>query len=270
MPPAVKAQRRAMGWTYREQDFVCWRAFCSIPALELVDEEVVISVDKAAGDGACRMMLQSLLRPDLGVSVLRLEADGRLVGGDESWAPGEQNVIVAFRTGPGMPTSPSRSAAVPVKPAEPAAVKRPQPRARLPVDRPERELEPPERELEPMEEVDERMPLPVGGWKAEPDDGARKAVAGGVGRSAGGTTATKAPQPSAVSDVAIRPDMAAGPGLPENQKTGALLDEEIQAAADAAAERLVAAASAGELGDVKVLLHRTAADRPRLLVGYRA
>merc|ERR1719401_2721450 len=88
-------------------------------------------------DGSRRILLQSLVRPDLGITVLRLEPDGQhLVGGDESWHPGAPPLIsaqlrvtsprAADMLPPGSPVS-----AYPSKPAAgPTGVRRPPSRSR--------------------------------------------------------------------------------------------------------------------------------------------
>ena len=74
------------------QEVSCFGAICSIPDLGLESEEVIISVD-AAVDGSRQMLLQSLARPDLGLTVLHLDQSGQITGGDESWMPGETPII---------------------------------------------------------------------------------------------------------------------------------------------------------------------------------
>lgn len=39
------------------------------------------------------MLLQSLTRPDLGLTVLHLDSHGQLTGGDESWTLGAAPII---------------------------------------------------------------------------------------------------------------------------------------------------------------------------------
>eukprot|EP00438_Fugacium_kawagutii_P001248 Skav223444 [mRNA] locus=scaffold350:727023:732753:+ [translate_table: standard] len=84
------------------QDISCFGAICSIPDLGLESEEVVISVDAVGDlapmisvglDGSRQMLLQSLTRPDLGLTVLHLDSHGQLTGGDESWTPGTAPII---------------------------------------------------------------------------------------------------------------------------------------------------------------------------------
>ena len=79
-----------VGWCQVE----CYGAVCSIPDLGLESEEVVISVDAPASDGSRRLLLQSLARPDLGLTVLRLQGT-QLVGGDETWMPEAEPIIEA-------------------------------------------------------------------------------------------------------------------------------------------------------------------------------
>lgn len=85
---AVKSQRRQLGWTNNEEEIRCISAICCIPDLGLESEEVTVSVNPAGEDGSRLMLLQSLSRPDLGLTILRLNSGASsLAGGDESWTP---------------------------------------------------------------------------------------------------------------------------------------------------------------------------------------
>ncbi|CAE8590291.1 unnamed protein product [Polarella glacialis] len=143
MPAAVKLQRRQLGWTCKDQEVCCFTATCSIPALNLHEEEVTVSADPADLEGARRMLLLSLQRPDLGITLLRLEPGGkRLVGGDESWAPGQAPIILATRS----EVNPNPPRPAPARPVVPQGVRRPIPapkgRVRLPGGGAEPDAEP--------------------------------------------------------------------------------------------------------------------------------
>lgn len=267
----------------------------------------MVSVDPPTADGSRRMLLQSIQRPDLGLTVLRLQPGGqKLDGGDETWTAGEPPIIQAARSRP--PTqlacpvaerSPARRAASPAvtkatsaSPAAVAAETSPQqgispprmPAAPAGVKRPAgRDLRGAFASAEtaaPEEEVDPRMPLPLHGSDGNstfegPNEqrAARAAVAGGVGRSAGGSSGSKVALPSGVAQESaspsgsdarwLRPDLLMG--SPDQLHQDAplspdALDEEIRAASAAAAERLVSAAFAGDIGNLRLLLARTGVD----------
>lgn len=62
----------------------------------LLDLELCASVVSAKDrglDGSRQMLLQSLARPDLGLTVLLLDSNGQITGGDESWTPGTTPII---------------------------------------------------------------------------------------------------------------------------------------------------------------------------------
>ena len=44
-------------------------------------------------NGSRQILLQSLTRPDLGLTILHLDSKGLLIGGDESWTPGDTPII---------------------------------------------------------------------------------------------------------------------------------------------------------------------------------
>jgi ankyrin repeat protein len=85
-----------MGWSHK--DIPCIMASCSIKDLGLEGEEVVISADPPGNDRSRRLLLQSLQRPELGITVLMLDAAGNVLsGGDEDWKPGMPPLIQAKR-----------------------------------------------------------------------------------------------------------------------------------------------------------------------------
>eukprot|EP00931_Biecheleriopsis_adriatica_P048569 TRINITY_DN28076_c0_g1_i1.p1 TRINITY_DN28076_c0_g1~~TRINITY_DN28076_c0_g1_i1.p1 ORF type:complete len:561 (+),score=111.09 TRINITY_DN28076_c0_g1_i1:103-1785(+) len=201
LPAAIKNQRRALGWGCKDQEVSCFSATCNVPDLGLEAEEVMISVDPPAPDGSRRMLLQSLKRPDLGVSILQLESgSSRIVGGDETWSPGEEPIIRAKRSektsspskaskkAEGSPVSPSAADTSPSQGRTPAPPSTPSSGNRRPPARDARvriAASGTEPDAEPMpgaskeevllgfgvvggsdgagdEEVDTRMPLPIG------------------------------------------------------------------------------------------------------------
>jgi len=286
MPAAVKMQRRQLGWSVKDEEVSCLPATCSIPKLGLEEEEVIVSMDAASPSNSRRLLLQSLLKPDLGITILVMDASGAMVGGDESWAEGDDPIIrvqraaVSARPTPesvieaASPGSPAR----PSPPTAPSTGRRPvvqrELRARVagPGQEPDAEPSPSDepqgfgviRNVED-EDVDVRMPLPEGPGETErskEDFSTRRAVVGGIGRSAGGPTLAKAKpaQPAGgyktVDSRDLRPDLLTGEPLKEQQLSPEALDEEIKAAAAESLERLVSAAAAGETGDIRQFLLR--------------
>ncbi|CAJ1370846.1 unnamed protein product [Effrenium voratum] len=270
VPAGVKSQRRQLGWTTK--DICCYKAVCSIPDLGLESEEVVISVDPAREDGSRLLLLQSLVRPDLGLTVLSLDSSSSSIqGGDESWTPGAEPIIRAQRCGlepKAKPKAAPRPPPLPSSPVRPKTV------------RTEPDAEPVPGSEEPStvvseekllgfgvvggsdgldtEEVSSCMPLPMGDdGRAPPQTAPRGGQVGGIGRSAGASI-SKPSTPAGYKDAPlVRPDMAAGkPGALVQELGSAGTDAEIQATAAANQERFVAAAFAGETGDVQQLLGR--------------
>jgi len=290
MPAAVKMQRRELGWSVKEEEVCCLPATCSIPKLGLEEEEVIVSMDAASPSNSRRLLLQSLLKPDLGITILVMDASGAMVGGDESWAEGDDPIIRVQRAADSARPTPeaaieAASPGSPVRPSPPTAPST----GRRPVVQRElraRVAEPggQEPDAEPVpsdepqgfgvirnaedEDVDVRMPLPEGPGETErskEDLSTRTAVVGGIGRSAGGPTlAMSKPAQSAagyktVDSRDLRPDLLTGePGATrkEQQLSPEALDEEIKAAAAESLERLVSAAAAGETGDIRQFLLR--------------
>mmetsp|Transcript_139149 Transcript_139149/g.242137 ORF Transcript_139149/g.242137 Transcript_139149/m.242137 type:complete len:523 (+) Transcript_139149:70-1638(+) len=279
IPTAVRKQRREVGWKCGA-GVASISATCSIPALGLRNEEVVVSVDPPGRDGERRMLLQSLARPELGVTVLVLSADGQtLAGGDETWSPGDPPVIQTScaRSKEQKPESPKAEAdaakasadtATPASPSKPAAVeakatdlaansakgypaepKGTRARAAFVTSVPGAD-----------DADDDGRVAAVGVWRARPDDEASKyaAVAGGIGRHVMGASADARHEPSRAQAEELRPDVAISAG--DTGPSGVPSDAEILAAQAEAAERLVAAAGHGELGDMKLLQVRVGVD----------
>ena len=294
--PPVKSQRRQIGWTSKDPEILCISAVCCIPDLGLESEEVVVSLNPAKEDGSRLMLLQSLTRPDLGLTILLLDPNASsLVGGDESWTPEVAPVVRAERCRPASQAPTAKPAAKPPVPRPPASsvssasspARRPRPRL------PEPDAEPApgtqEGREEPVataphaseeqpkgfgvvggsglidnEEVSICMPVPFG----EEAGGAGRATAyaprtghvNGIGRSASaGNTSSGQPTVGYHSwhSTTMRPDMATGkPGTLDQE---VLLQSDAPGSIDTAAnqERFVAAARAGEVGDLEQLLSRS-------------
>mmetsp|Transcript_48075 Transcript_48075/g.107939 ORF Transcript_48075/g.107939 Transcript_48075/m.107939 type:complete len:504 (-) Transcript_48075:64-1575(-) len=259
LPPEARKERAQLGWPV--VGITVLSAQCSIPSLGLKDEEVLVTLDPTAADGSRRLLLQSTQRPELGLTVLRLSQKGdTLLGGDETWSQGDPPIIQAWQGG----QAPSKNAEVtvtrpvvmetsgyPPKPAESL----PELRARLPVA--------------PGTAARARTPspgspiacgegggvLPVGDLapSAQPADAVRfKAVEGGVGRSAGGTSTTK--HRVAPTRRQERPDLAVAEGGAVADP--AELDRQILKSEQDGCERLVAAASHGDLPELRQLIAR--------------
>lgn len=285
LPTAVKRERRKAGW--KNDGFVCMQASCSIPALELRDEEVIISIDPAGPDGTCNMLLQSVNRPELGLTVLVLAADRQnLTGGDESWSPGDPPIIRTTRRQGDAPRSPSSArqetaARTPTANAAPAAASakagvtfaaeappaRASTEARAKATPTKAAPVPPKvasaypttqlpRPASGAEEDGELQAADVGVWNDQLE-GPHAPIEGGVGRSVMGAAAEVRHAPSKVSasdaSLLMQPDAIVG------VQVGAS-DSEIQAAKADNADRLVAAAAAGELGDLKICAARVGVD----------
>eukprot|EP00441_Pelagodinium_beii_P043607 CAMPEP_0197632168 /NCGR_PEP_ID=MMETSP1338-20131121/9045_1 /TAXON_ID=43686 ORGANISM="Pelagodinium beii, Strain RCC1491" /NCGR_SAMPLE_ID=MMETSP1338 /ASSEMBLY_ACC=CAM_ASM_000754 /LENGTH=479 /DNA_ID=CAMNT_0043203719 /DNA_START=39 /DNA_END=1475 /DNA_ORIENTATION=+ len=288
MPAAVKMQRRGLGWSTKDEEVCCLPATCSIPKLGLEDEEVLVSVDAAGPSGSRRMLLQSLLKPDLGITILVLDASGAMVGGDESWSEEDDPIIRAKRVAaaakPAAASTPNAADASPGSPVRPSPPAVPSPssgtrrpaaqRARVGGQEPDAEPAPTD---EPQgfgvirndeeEDVDVRMPLPEGPGETERSkESLRAAVPGGIGRSAGGFSTKVVEKPARPGggykeddSRNLRPDLVTGePGASrkDQQLSPEALDEEIKAAAAENLERLVSAAAAGETGDIRQFLMR--------------
>lgn len=284
LPMAVKRQRQTMKLPWRE-GISCVAAFCSIPSLGLENEEVVVSVEQPATDGAHRMLVQSLQRPELGITVLRLESGGsQLSGGDEDWTPGEPPIIRASRATPTSPkaASPSSKKTGGPKPARPVQASRLSGSRRSAASENEqceqRDADPtsaaakaiaaPSRKGSPARKL---YPDPFSDYsEVDVEEEERRAVIaasvalpktpieGGIGRLGMHHSAQSAvTRQHAPGDPALpRPDVAAS--MP--QQPSALLDEQLRAAEAEAVERLVAAAANGETGDMKLLLARIGSD----------
>ena len=273
LPAAVKVQRTQLGWSTHEQDISCFNGICSIPDLGLESEEVVISAESGS-NGSRQILLQSLTRPDLGLTILHLDSKGLLIGGDESWTPGDTPIIRAKRCvevprPPAGPASPRRRA-FPSKAREPDA--EPEVEADLETVAPPSPPKDDEllgfgvvggSDLPDTEKVSVCMPLPTGdeatgrvlgeestGRVLPEDRPPRATYVGGIGRSAGARISKSIAVMGYKKSNSIRPDEATG-------KPGSKLEvskDETTAAADQ--ERLVSAAMAGEVDDVQQLLGR--------------
>mmetsp|Transcript_158812 Transcript_158812/g.509105 ORF Transcript_158812/g.509105 Transcript_158812/m.509105 type:complete len:528 (+) Transcript_158812:103-1686(+) len=293
LPNEVKAQRRSLGWS-PEAAGGAISATVSLPALGLDREEVLASLDKATPDGSTRMLIQSLKKPELGLTVLFLAPDGRsLSGGDETWSRGDPPLISASR--PEDSQSPSRGlpkppaapgtavgakAATPTQPMAPAptagsGARRPSPRRGLTVA--------PGTAAPPtagpsVAAVGPSMPRANFFADIEPRYEDTNSVIGGEcsGRPIafrGDTDAARRVAASAKSgarasaDASLRPDVLTGEPKRAVQLASAspgALDEEINAAEAEALERLVSAAAAGETGDIMQLSARVGLDKAPL------
>lgn len=282
MPAAVKTQRRQLGWSTKEQEISCFGAICSIPDLGLESEDVIISVDAAGLDGSRQMLLQSLARPDLGLTVLLLDSNGQITGGDESWTPGTTPIIRAKRCidPPAPPPRPPPGPASPRRRVTSKSVRVPEPDAEPPADEETATAAPaapvPKEELlgfgvvggsdlPDTEEVSACMPLPTGdeatGRVLPGDQPPRATHAGGIGRSAGTKMSKSKVQAGYKKSESMRPDEATGkPGAKLEgsiMSTGTSTGTTVNSATAAAdQERLVSAAVAGEVDDVQQLLGR--------------
>eukprot|EP00930_Biecheleria_cincta_P059235 TRINITY_DN44990_c0_g1_i1.p1 TRINITY_DN44990_c0_g1~~TRINITY_DN44990_c0_g1_i1.p1 ORF type:complete len:529 (+),score=108.30 TRINITY_DN44990_c0_g1_i1:125-1711(+) len=288
LPPAVKMQRRQLGWSSKEKDIICFPATCSVPALGLKDEQVMISVDSVVRDSSRRMLLQSLTKPDLGITILHITPDGsKIVGGDETWDPGDEPIISALRCEPAEKSAvkaAAKNASTPAKlqpapPVTPSSGTR-SPNRRSPVAAAVGIAEP---DAEPVPGANEESLQGfgiVGGSLAEgPDEAVSRMplVQEGGGRpelfsragydnNSSGRAVPKKKQLSAEDREAeesrsMRPDLATGaPGARERPLGPNALDEEIKAAAQAHLQQLAAAAAAEEVGDMQQLLTRVNPD----------
>eukprot|EP00928_Gymnodinium_smaydae_P072321 TRINITY_DN55699_c0_g1_i1.p1 TRINITY_DN55699_c0_g1~~TRINITY_DN55699_c0_g1_i1.p1 ORF type:complete len:565 (-),score=116.81 TRINITY_DN55699_c0_g1_i1:70-1713(-) len=300
LPTAVKRQRQILRMSVKDTE--CITAWCDIPALGLEGEEVVVSADVAdVSDGSRKLLLQSLARPDLGITLLRLASDGdELIGGDESWSLGEPPLVQARRVPSGRagtahaprpgagdlgypPDQPkaAAAAAVPARPPQAApapGARRPQPQAQAQVRFQERSpLRPAAPEVAPLPTVVPRGPPIYHDPDSESEQEARRQaaadaeaarrggyVAGGVGRSGMRFGADGPP-------MAVRAPKAGGsadheedqpPPRPDVAASAASGADAVEAAAAERAERLVAASAAGEIGDMRLLLARIGPEHP--------
>ncbi|CAE7837190.1 kidins220b [Symbiodinium sp. CCMP2592] len=290
---AVKSQRRQLGWTNNEEEIRCISAICCIPDLGLESEEVMVSVNPAREDGSRLMLLQSLSRPDLGLTILLLNSGASsLAGGDESWTPDMVPIVRAERC-----KAPEKAKPVPRPPAasQTSPTRRPMRQARIPEpdaeptpsgdsDPSHHHLQDPTSPSAPAvwlhedqprgfgvvggsglldtEAVSICMPVPFGeeaGGAGRPVEAApRKAHENGIGRSVADAE-TNSSGPRAVGyhsseSAAPRPDIATGkPGPLDHEFLGSN-DENAEAANQ---ERFVAAARAGEVGDLQQLFSRS-------------
>ena len=99
LPPEVVKQRRTMGLSCgSDVGYIYGR--CTIYDLG-VSEKVVFSVGPLDAAGQRQLVLQSLARPELGVTVLQLSMDGSaLEGGDEHWKPSHTPLVRVKRIVP--------------------------------------------------------------------------------------------------------------------------------------------------------------------------
>ena len=99
LPLEVVKQRRAMVLSCGS-DVGCIYGRCTIYDLG-VSEKVVFSVRPLDAVGQRQLVLQSLARPELGVTVLQLSVDGSaLEGGDEHWKPSHIPLVRVKRVVP--------------------------------------------------------------------------------------------------------------------------------------------------------------------------
>lgn len=281
---AVKSQRRQLGWTNNEEEIRCISAICCIPDLGLESEEVTVSVNPAGEDGSRLMLLQSLSRPDLGLTILRLNSGASsLAGGDESWTPDMVPIVRAERC-----KAPEKPKPVPRPPLQTSPARRPRARISEPDAEPtpgDSDRSHPEDPTAPSapavqddqprgfgvvggsglldtEAVSICMPVPFGeeaGGAGRPLEAApRRAHENGIGRSVA-DAGTNSSGSSAFGyhssePAALRPDIATGRPGPLDQEV-LLGSGELQVAANQ--ERFVAAARAGEVGDLQQLFSRS-------------
>lgn len=283
-PAAVKAQRQELGWSCQEKDMTCYSAICSIPDLGLESEEVIISVDATGEDRCQKMLLQSLTRPDLGLTILRLDSDGQMIGGDETWTADQSPIIRAKlcmperkAPVPRVPRPPTNGPSSPVRRVNSRSIRVSEPDAEPapgPVAKAELKVETDTEELlgfgvvggseiPDTEDVSLCMPLPTGdestGRVLPGDHAPRSAHAGGIGRSAGAIMKeSKAHAFGYKKTESTRPDLATGkPGAKLQDSLGPSgTEDEMKATAAANQERFIAAAVAGEVDDVQQLLGR--------------
>lgn len=292
IPPVVEQQRREIGWRCGATVWAL-KASCSLPLLDILNEEVVVSVDPPTSSGTRQMLLQSLKRPELGLTLLVLAADGReLTGGDESWSPGDAPVIrAAVQAESLQPAGGYPSEAVKASSAKAAAAaeaesaksraeleaKATQAKAAATVLAPARPAAAPAAVLRPsfgklgmkdtvVDESTYRDILPGlyeccvgeehrGAWRSHPENaGPHAPIDGGIGRSVMGAAAPTRHAPSKIS----KEDAALlqEPKASSGPTGAGTTDEEILAAKADMADRLVSAAANGELGDVKMLAAR--------------
>jgi ankyrin repeat protein len=311
VPQAVLTQRRALGLGYTTGVLVL-PATCSIPTLGLEDEAVIVSIDSTSSG---QLLLQSLERPDLGVTVLVISSDGlELSGGDETWSTGDTPVIQVIRvetvsspssstkkseaskagrfddaenTASGYPPKPVvpenaepgptlestaaaqsnlASTAVPEK-AEPGPTLKSTAAAQSILAStavPQKAVPGPTLKSTAAAQstlasivVDDGFRDPrdpeVGAWRTHiSTPGPHTPVDGGIGRSVMGAAAEErhAPSKIAMEDASLLQK----PSASEMPSTAAAsMDEEIIAAKVENVERLVSAAAAGEIGDMKLL-----------------
>eukprot|EP00927_Polykrikos_kofoidii_P060907 TRINITY_DN55805_c0_g1_i1.p1 TRINITY_DN55805_c0_g1~~TRINITY_DN55805_c0_g1_i1.p1 ORF type:complete len:550 (+),score=88.42 TRINITY_DN55805_c0_g1_i1:152-1651(+) len=290
MPTEVKRQRASMKWPWKN-GVTCVAAFCSIPSLGLDNEEIVVSFEQPGADGSQRLLIQSLQRPELGLTILRLEAGGsQLSGGDEDWSPGEPPIIRASRgtpTSPKAAASPAKKAEVSVGDARAARQARQAQASRVSGGRKARILDTDQHEqgndnsnIKDSKEVfsPSRRPSPTRKLYPDPfsdqpesdvEAEERRAVVaasvalpkapieGGIGRSGMQHSAPAAARQQGPSDPALpRPDVAAN----MSQQSSAVSDEQLRAGEAESIERLVGAASNGETGDLRLLVARIGPD----------
>lgn len=254
MPLPVMQQRRELGLSCNSA--VCaLAATCSIPTLGLTDEEVIASVEPPSKNGTRQLLLQSLKRPDLGLTVLMLSKDGKeLAGGDETWTPGDATVIKVSRSQASKSDKDGRvESGYPPSPPKPA----PPPKAASAApSRPAGVLRPAFANTA-VEDDGFRDPrdASVGVWRSGEGQDARKPVEGGVGRSVMGAAAEARHAPSKISAIDA-PLLEQPAAIDTAAEAAANTDEQILAAKADAAERLVTAAAGGELGDLKMLCAR--------------
>lgn len=237
-----------------------WAAV-TIPKMSIRDEEVAVSVDQADNSSPVRLMLQSLNRPDLGITILHLSNDGlSLEGGDETWASGAGDVVIrAKRKRQAAPAS-----AEPAPAAAPAAALAAAPAA---APAAAHDLSSPiQGSLDDNQARGGRSPRvsfvasfpdqppsptdrsPEREWTVAPGG-----VAGGVGRSAMNLDRLRPMLPDGgggqMAEFSERPDLVTGSMVQETQAIQASQEER-----EDRTRRLVAAAARGETEDVLQLL----------------
>mmetsp|Transcript_27196 Transcript_27196/g.51781 ORF Transcript_27196/g.51781 Transcript_27196/m.51781 type:complete len:286 (-) Transcript_27196:89-946(-) len=96
IPQAVTDARNELGWKACKIEFCC-EGTCSIAMLGMKDEPVVWIVDVKDGNAA-RVLIMSLDKPELGITVGHLDVRREeLTAGDETWWIGMEPVIRATR-----------------------------------------------------------------------------------------------------------------------------------------------------------------------------
>lgn len=255
----VKRQRQILRWS-TAASVQALNATCSIPTLGLQNEPVVVSVDPAGEDGSYLILLQSLQRPELGLTILRLDADGeQLTGGEEGWKPGDPVLIAAKRSGPTSPKSKAgtpKSAASVTKAPSPTAAKKVSLDGYASPDVVAMKVTPGPMIFADPDAEEPEQDIAAERWAFQNMKAAAAQsyapVEGGVGRMGMKLTTSKTTEQgkAKTGNELMRPDALT-----------AASNNDWQTVELETIERLVAAAGNGELGDVKQHLARVGPDR---------